>query len=202
MVRIRALFAALVLAACSIGPPPPPGRVEDKDRDALTFAMMQLGPGVSYDEAKRLSAVALSYPQVLAREYAAQLAQLSAARPPAFDIKSAAVCADWADAQLRRLQHEAPRTLELHMALANPRINTPFRHTTVVVTAKGAPLASGLVLDGCRRSGNLYWLPVSQDNYKWQPQKAVLWDRTFGKKPWYAKTPWEGRLVRPDPLAP
>ncbi|EIE49375.1 putative lipoprotein [Citreicella sp. 357] len=202
MVRILAFSVVLLVAACAIGAPPPPGRVEDKHRDALTFAMMQLGPGVSYDEARRLSAVAWSYPQVLARGYAAELARLNAVRPPALDLKTPAVCADWADAQFRRLRQESPRTLDLHMALADPRIRTPFQHATVVVTARGAPLSSGLVLDGCRRSGNLYWLPVSQDSYKWRPQKEVLWDRTFGKKPWYARTPWEGRLVRPDPLAP
>lgn len=196
------LLCLVMLAGCSVGPPPPPGRVEDKHRDALTYAMMRLGPGVDYDEARRLSAVAWSYPHVLARDYAAELAQLNARRPPAFDLKTPAVCAIWADKQFRRLRQEAPRTLDLHMALANARINTPFEHATVVVTAAGAPLSSGLVLDGCRRSGNLYWLPVVEDTYRWRPQRDVLWGRTFGRKPWYAKTPWEGRIVRPDPLAP
>ena len=197
MVRILSFLSALFLAACTLGPPPPPGPVEDKHREALTLAMMQLGPGVDPVEASRLSAIALFHPHVLAREYAAELARLNAARPPAIDIKTPAVCADWADAYFIRLRQEAPRTLDLHMALADARINTPFQHATVVVTARGAPLSSGIVLDACRRSGNLYWLPVAGDNYKWRPQREVLWDRTFGKKPWYARTPWDGRLVTP-----
>ncbi|MBU2962462.1 hypothetical protein KO516_16860 [Citreicella sp. C3M06] len=202
MNQLLLLVVLLALAACSVGPPPPPGQIRDSDRDALTLAIMRLGPGVAYDEAKRISSVAYTYPHVLLRDYQAKLGALNARRPPVFDIKTPAVCAKWADRHLQRLLQEAPRTLDLRMAMADPSINTPFAHSTVVVTAKGAPLTSGLVLDGCRRSGNLYWKLVTDDRYRWRPQSDMLWDRTFGRKPWYARTPLEGRLVRPDPLAP
>lgn len=202
MKQMRLLVVLLVLAACSIGPPPPPRQIRDSDRDALTLAILRLGPGVAYDEARRISAVAYAYPHVLLRDYQAELGVLSAKRPPAIDLKSPPVCAKWADRLLQRLLREAPRTLELRMAMADPSITTPFAHTTVVVSAKGALLSSGLVLDGCRRSGNLYWKPVKDDRYRWRAQSDMLWERTFGRKPWYARTPLEGRLVRPDPLAP
>ena len=47
-----------------------------------------------------------------------------------------------------------PATLDLHWGIA--RAGTQREHNSVVVTAKGAPFTTGIVLDAWRHSGRLY----------------------------------------------
>ena len=43
-------------------------------------------------------------------------------------------------------------------------------HNCVVVTARGAPFESGVVLDAWRNAGRLRWAPVRMDHYPWRPK--------------------------------
>ena len=74
-----------------------------------------------------------------------------------------------------------PERLEAVLLEALPLENYPlhwapasrgelFReHNSVVVTARGGALETGIVLDPWRESGELYWSLVSEDRYPWEP---------------------------------
>jgi hypothetical protein len=95
-------------------------------------------------------------------------------RPPAFHnilvnvgLKDRGLCWHWTEDLLTDLRALLLPSYALHWGVAYP--GKMFReHNSVIVTARGAPLASGLVLDPWRESGSLFWVAVGEDRYPWQ----------------------------------
>ncbi len=80
---------------------------------------------------------------------------------------------------MRELQALRLTTLELHWAEARP--GTLREHNCVVVTARGQPFAQGIVLDGWRNSGRLFWSPVVLDHhYPWRKNDTGYLRRVLG----------------------
>lgn len=135
--------------------------------DTLSAALVALGPGVSSGEARILAETALRYSLQQAELY-----QLT--RPPLVHnmlvnagLKPRGLCIHWTEDLLSKLHDLDAASFDLWWGVASRP--TPFHveHSTVVVTAKGEPFVSGLVLDGWRDSGWLYWAPVTADKYRW-----------------------------------
>ncbi|MEC7299699.1 MAG: hypothetical protein VXW43_13565, partial [Pseudomonadota bacterium] len=84
------------------------------------------------------------------------------------------LCWHWADDLQARLAQEGFRTLDLHRAIANAT-SLRIDHSTVVISARGAAMEQGLVLDPWRQGGVLFWAPVLRDpQYTWERRARVM----------------------------
>jgi hypothetical protein len=138
---------------------------------ALTDELARLGPGVSRDEAAMVASVAVPYAQ--------QLADFYKMKPPVemhnvlvnLGMRPGGLCFQMAECMLAELRELPLNTLELKRGIAwkNDLWN---EHNCVVVTAKGQPFETGVVLDAWRNAGHLRWAPVRMDHYPWVPKPA------------------------------
>ena len=73
-----------------------------------------------------------------------------------------------------RLRRERFHSLDLHWAIANYEAAFRLEHSSVVISAGGADLNQGLILDPWRNSGRLHWVLLTEDaKYRWQPRADV-----------------------------
>lgn len=144
--------------------------------EPLTKALLALDESVDPIEADQLARVAIYYPMQLAHDY-----QLS--WPPVLHNirvnrggRTRGLCIDWAEDMLLEFARLELKSIELHWGVANLDSNWPLEHSCVVATAIGQPFEEGLVLDGWRHSGKLYFGAVADDKYAWQQLSNVVTD--------------------------
>jgi hypothetical protein len=169
------LLAAALISACAgnRAASPSPERMSS-NVDALRHRLAALGPGTDKAEADMVAETAVTYSSRLAEEYRVV--------PPArlhnlliqVGIKDRGLCYHWAEDLMKRLQALDLRTYQLHWAVAHKGSNLQ-EHNSVVITARGQPFESGLLLDPWRNSGDLYWAVVNSDSYPWQELPANEW---------------------------
>ncbi|WP_240484478.1 hypothetical protein [Pseudoponticoccus marisrubri] len=148
---------------------------------ALTQALMDLGPGVDPAEARRAARIAVMEPLVWAREWNVTDPPLLHNMKVNNGQRPRGLCKDWADDLERAMRAERFRTFDLHRAIANSR-NIRLEHSTLILTAKGAPMETGIVLDPWRQGlGRLYFVGVTEDpRYVWEPRQQVFaWKRDW-----------------------
>ena len=158
-------FAPLLAAA-----PPAPGQ-SSRAGHRTTVASLRddlaaLSPKVRAGEAERVASRAYETSQRLARDYGIK-------GPPQFHnflvnagLKERGLCHHWARDLMQQLRALKLTTLDLHWGGA--RAGTLREHNAVIVTAKGQPFQSGIVLDAWRHSGRLFSGPVAADRYPWK----------------------------------
>lgn len=190
------LLGLLLFAAPGCSTPPASLPVADaKQRAALAGALMQLSPEVETATATRLADRAFDLSRSLAPEMAALDPPIVLSARHHVGIKTPSFCFTWADRMYRGLRSEAFPGLALHAVMSPARLLHPLEHSAVLVTARGRPLSSGVVLDPCRREGRLLWRPAAEDGaFGWQPRDAVLWQKRFGHRPWYAGDPLDALI--------
>ncbi len=153
---------------------------------ALTRAIAALGPQVDPEEAARAARIAVEYPRfTLAPQYQIVDPPLIHNMKVNMGYKPRGLCREWADDMQARLRQEGFRTLSLHRAIANAD-NIRIEHSTVIVSAAGASMEEGIVLDPWREGGGiLYWSRVPQDDeYKWVERATVFeWKRNRRARP-------------------
>ena len=89
-------------------------------------------------------------------------------------IKPRGLCWHWAEDMENRLKAENFQTLDLHRAIAN-HDNIRIDHSTAIISAKGATMFDGVVVDPWRKGGILTWMRVTDDQrYAWRPPAEVL----------------------------
>jgi len=118
-------------------------------------------------ETPRLAQAILSATDTLAREYHVQ--------PPALwhnflvnaGMRERGLCCHWTQDLLREI--ETLQLQQFQAVWAVSRHGTWREHSGVVITAAGQRFKNGLVLDAWRNAGSLYWAPVAEDDYAWQP---------------------------------
>jgi len=127
---------------------------------------------IDENEARQLAEVAIVYSMSLANDY-----RLS--RPPIFHnvlvnlrLKNRGLCIHWTEDLLKELRNLDFKSFELHWGVAYPDRLLRLEHSSVVVTAKGQPFEEGIVLDAWRNSGELYWVLVKKDKYKWKKRNV------------------------------
>ncbi|WP_258094666.1 hypothetical protein [Salipiger pentaromativorans] len=150
----------------------------------VTAALRALGPDVDPQEAARAARIAVLEPLAWAREWRVVDAPLVHNFKVVNGFRDKGVCQDWADAMEIALHAEAFRTLELHRAIANAR-NLSLEHATVIVTARGRPMETGVILDPWRLGqGRLWFGQVTEDpRYTWETREAVrAWHRAWKEK--------------------
>ena len=80
-------------------------------------------------------------------------------------LRNRGLCYEWLQDLDRALIVLELKHFTLHWGVARPR--TLREHNALVVTAWKRPFAEGIVLDPWRKSGRLYWVAVSRDDYNW-----------------------------------
>ncbi len=137
----------------------------DAGTETLGVALTRLTSNVNPQEAIAIADAATNCAAKLTREY-------RLVRPPwlhnlwvNLGLRERGLCHHFAsdlEAELKRLPLN---TLTVRWGMA--RAGTWREHNAIVITAKDAPFASGIVLDAWRNSGQLYWGPVAADRYLW-----------------------------------
>ncbi len=174
---LLAVLAALVLTACT----PPKPSANQGDIDDLAAAIRSLGPGVDPTEAQQAANIAYRYSQHLAQEWRVTDPAIIHNAKVINGFREFGLCNDWAEAMTKRLRAEGFRTLDLHWATSPP---TPYRiiHHSALISAKGASMYDGIILDPWRNSGALVWSPTREDTrYNWRPRMEVREELLNGK---------------------
>lgn len=128
----------------------------------LRNALIALSPHtVDPREAELLSTTAHATSVQLAREY-------GVSGDPAFHnylinigLKKKGICADYTRDIGARLREMRFKTLVLHWGTAWAKESE--ENNALVITARNQPFLDGIVLDGWRRAGRLFWCPVKDD---------------------------------------
>ncbi|WP_216646440.1 MULTISPECIES: hypothetical protein [unclassified Roseivivax] len=142
---------------------------------ALAAAFEDLAPEVDPEEAARAARIAITYPLELRALYEVEDGPVLHNTKVNTGLKPRGLCWHWAQDMERRMRQEGFETLALHRAVAPPRNLFRLEHSTLIMSASGAPMEKGLVLDPWRMGGVLYWGPVTEDpRYDWLPRAEVL----------------------------
>jgi hypothetical protein len=136
---------------------------DEKSVIDLRDALVRLAPRtVDPYEAELLSVIAHTMSRRLAREY-------GVTGDPAIHnflinvgAKKRGICADYTRDIGARLKELHFKTLVLHWGAAYAKESD--ENNALVVTARNQPFADGIVLDGWRRGGRLFWCPVKNDH--------------------------------------
>jgi hypothetical protein len=183
-----AILAGAVATTFAVCAPPAHARPRSElalassaEDPALIARLVQLSPGISPEEARRVASTAYTLGQQLAREW--QVVSSPTIQNFLINIgaKKAGYCFQWANELLLQLDTLKLKTLELHWVEAD--VGTDTEHNVIVVTARGQPYAQGILLDNWRHSGHLFWGPVSGDpGYAWKENKTELIGRLQRRK--------------------
>ena len=141
----------------------------------LAVAITALSPEVDPEEAYRAAKISFEHSRELAIQYEITDPPLVHNSKVNMGIKPRGLCYHWAQDMEKRLKAERFKTLEMHRAIANA--SNPFRieHSTAIISAKGADMYDGIVLDPWRLGGQLFWDELRDDTrYKWVPREVVM----------------------------
>ncbi len=174
------LLATSLLGVGCAGSLPFPTAESNRSVHELRNALIALDQKISPREASLVAERAFGVPRRLARDYRVM-------GSPHFHnflvnagLRKRGLCFQWTEDLMRELQALRLTTLKLHWAEARP--GTLREHNCVVVTARGQPFAQGIVLDGWRYSGRLYWSPVRADHhYPWRKNETDYMRRILGE---------------------
>lgn len=166
------LLMPMALAACSAGPVATTS--SRSEIGTLAQAVRALSPAVDAAEAERAAEIAILYPMDLRQRYGVTDPPLIHNTKVNMGLRPRGLCWHWADDLEARLVQEGFATLDLHRAIANAD-RLRIDHSTVVLSAKGAPMEQGIVLDGWRNGGDLFWARVPDDRrYVWERRADVM----------------------------
>ena len=133
------------------------GGVTMRWRAAAVRDCLDVDPG----EAEQLSVTAHTTARRLKREYRVAL-------NPEFTVflynigrRKRGWCGHWAQDIGEQLKELKLKTLVLHWGEAYP--GTTSENNALVVTARNQPFQDGIILDGWRRAGRLFWSAVTKD---------------------------------------
>ena len=146
-------FVALADQACA--------RDERSIKD-LAKALTKLGPDVDPAEAEQISVTAHTTARKLAHDYHVVLNPEFQAFLVNVGARKRGWCGHWAQDIGTHLKELKPRTLVLHWGVAYD--HTSSENNCLVITARNQPFTDGIIVDGWRRAGRLFWCPVIKDH--------------------------------------
>ncbi|NLI81290.1 MAG: hypothetical protein GX443_06325 [Deltaproteobacteria bacterium] len=137
---------------------------------ALKDDLLALGPRVRETDALLVAESAVAVPMALANEYQLVTPPLWHNHLVNKGKRQRGLCFHWTKDLMGYLTRLDQSSFDFHWGVAHRE--TAWRyHSSVVVTAKGRPFEEGIVLDGWRHSGRLFWCPVKKDKYPWVPDE-------------------------------
>jgi len=159
----------MILVACAKTPPALLSQQAEQQKVMLlTEALLQLpGPG-DREEARRIAATAVHKSAQLYRQFEVDTSPRLHNLMINLGLRERGLCYDWAGDLQTELSRLQLHTYVLHPAVAH-RGSLFLEHSSIVVSTRGKPFESGLVLDAWRYSGDLFWVRVGHDTYDWQP---------------------------------
>ena len=135
---------------------------DEKSISGLRDALVSLAPrNVDPHEAELLSVTAHNLSRQLAREYGVTWDPAIHNFLIKIGAKKRGICADYTRDIGSRLKEFHFKTLVLHWGTAYAK--EPDENNGLVVTARNQPFLDGIVLDGWRKGGRLFWCPVKKD---------------------------------------
>jgi hypothetical protein len=134
----------------------------------LAKALTGLSSDVDPAEAQAISYTAHTTARRLKKEYRVALNPEFTVFLYNVGLRKRGWCGHWAQdigAELIKLE---PKTLVLHWGEAYP--NTTSENNALVVTARNQRFEDGILIDGWRRAGRLFWCPVIKD-YEYEKEQ-------------------------------
>jgi hypothetical protein len=135
--------------------------IDETSIKKLRDALVALAPDVDPVEAEVVSVTAHTTSRSLAREY--RVVWFSGFQNLLIHLgkRQRGICADYTRDIGERLKELRLKTLVLHWGAAYAR--TPAENNSLVVTARNQPFEEGIIMDGWRDSGRLFWCPLKKD---------------------------------------
>jgi len=128
----------------------------------LSKALAALAPDVDPSEADLVSATAHTTARSLPRQYRMVLNPEFQCFLVNIGLRKRGWCGHWTRDIGERLKELKLKTLVLHWGVAY--LGTSGENNCLVVTARNQPFQDGIILDGWRRAGRLFWCPVKKDD--------------------------------------
>jgi hypothetical protein len=153
--RVSWVFVFLVLVQ-------PAWARDDRSIKDLAKALTALGPDVDPAEAEQISMIAHTTARQLARDYHVVLNPEFQAFLVNVGARKRGWCGHWAQDIGTHLKELKPKTLVIHWGVAYD--HTSSENNCLVITARNQPFEDGIILDGWRRAGRLFWCKVKKDD--------------------------------------
>ncbi len=133
---------------------------------SLEKELLSLSPHVSKKEAKDLSVFALRYTKILANRYHIAISPRFQNFLINIGLKKRGYCYNYANDLAKALLKRDYKSFDFYRIIY--RKGTAFEHNALLVRAKDSN-SSGVVLDGWRNAGRLYFSKIENDKkYKWR----------------------------------
>lgn len=173
------IFFILTFTGCSIKYSSSKTLQNEEERNNiqnLAQAIQNLSVSVDKKEAKKVALVASLSSQDLANSY--QLVT-----PPLFhntlinmNLKERGLCYHFAQDIAKELKNLKLKTIDIRWA--SHKMQEYWEHNALVLTAKNQSFYKGILLDGWRNSGKLYWNHVENDD-------EYIWREDFQRSRYY-----------------
>jgi len=135
---------------------------DERSIKELTKALVALASDVDPAEAQSLSVTAHTTARRLKREYRVVLNPEFTVFLYNIGMRKRGWCGHWAQDIGAELKELKLKTLVLHWGEAYP--NTTSENNALVVTTHNQPFDEGIIIDGWRRAGRLFWCQVKKDD--------------------------------------
>lgn len=135
--------------------------------DRLSTSLMALSPDASPARARQVAELAVTEAAGLREKYQVTLTPWIHNIEVNSGLKPRGHCYHYAQDIAAVLKPELAPDWQLHYLQAKP--GELLEHNAISITATGQPWDNGIVLDGWRYAGVLYFGPVKADHYPWQP---------------------------------
>jgi hypothetical protein len=192
---MRRIFWVVALLAL-IHPACPAWARDERSIKDLSKAFVALAPDVDPGEAERISVTAHTTARRLAREYRVVLNPELTVFLVNVGLRKRGWCGHWSQDIGVRLKELKPKTLVLHWGVAYD--HTSSENNCIVVTARNQPFQDGIIIDGWRRAGRLFWCRVKKDD---EYELEQHYGRS-GITAWKENTQWSAWLQDYDPGKP
>lgn len=160
------IFLLAVLCLCSCANKPDTDAEQEARIKTLARQLQALTPDATEREAMKFAGTAVKSAANLRTEYRVNLIPWLHNIEVNSGIKPRGLCFHYARDLAKTLQTASAPHWQLHFVQA--RAKQMLEHNAIVVTAKGQSWDTGIVLDGWRNAGVLYFGPVLQDKYPWK----------------------------------
>src|SRR5947199_10537199 len=128
----------------------------------LSKALAGLARDVDPAEAELVSVTAHTTARKLAKDYRVVLNPEFTVFLVNVGLRKRGWCGHWAQDIGAKLKELKSKTLVLHWGEAYP--NTSSENNALVVSARNQRFEDGIIIDGWRRAGRLFWCPVKKDD--------------------------------------
>ena len=137
----------------------------------LAAALHALSPDASEQESRDFASVAINTAANLREQYQVSAAPWIHNIEVNSGIKPRGLCFHYANDLAIKLVPLTSPHWQLYLVQAKPK--QLLEHNAIVIAGTEKPWQSGIVLDGWRDSGVLYFAPVMQDKYPWQLKNKI-----------------------------